>query len=1381
MPIASGFSVQRNDIVDVIHRSQKEIHNANSGTNTYLLRSKPDFTDKTWDWDIRLGGVRLFLDRTQGKNILKNNLTAGFTEIQEWVANSYEEGSTLAGEGSIKYVSGIGEFGALVFSETAKPITGETLNINYIEAMEKFTGNDGGLFFQLAHDLCIHPFETPEIFRSKFSNNTDFVAASPTGDQEINEGDYVGEGFKNTVSVRYNHDFGNDGSTVLPTQRQADQLWKVVTEHRETATKDMSGAVAGTGFSAIDPADDSTYITLMDDFPLIEGDLGSGEFRVSLNGRVLPKDDYVVSSDVATRKSTFKLKRNPSTTPMTWITDMAVVNVVIAYHWGKTIDVPYGALVGPKGLGPDQSGTNSWPKTDSLGSNQIWDYSTPQLASDGVTGLNGFIIWPQISGNPNITEAQGLVGSDVELPTDARKATLSKISEGDVFNLTFQENDEFATPFRLIHPMPASNHLDDVKAALRRITNNFLVESEKGVDLLSDTNLNFLNSLSPAASRKPQKWRIRFDWLENSNEIKVNVATDYQLKDDMSISQPQGRDGIKSPVYREPGELCDVYKEPAIGKGANLSISTAKSQWFRRPQIVDEITQTYPMSYRITCTDHGIGLFLYGQSAVDQDDDYAWLVVQRHVDQTTGQPEFTEKAPVHCVYSPAKRPVDISSISNYYSTDDLADLSPAAPVSNSLGTIFKTEGPTVWIDKSKSIFNGLVNAIDFNSFGYAAGASGYGSGVYNTDVKSDLYRGITGAQGSATETLWSQTVYVIYLNPNSVTALDLIPGMFIAEQTGSSPNVVCNGGRVVSWNNVSGELVFTSSADPSAGFNALTAGDPILIGTSPTGNVTTNNDFTQTPSQTAQIMDLPGGNGDMITSRTRVPTDLAITGFNSLPRRRATAFTMGASNSPNALDRDTNAPDGLVEISLDGSEQTATTAPIASWVQQNDMAPSPSRNVIFPENFLDRVSTFAKASSQTGASSGVPAVPDPISISDYTEGDSALLDILYNAQQNNAAKVMESMVVTLDDVEVRRDNAAYVLTYDDWVVNGDPTTAGRFLEMLEAAGVETLGSNFKLPAEDAAVVPNLLGEAVSGTINNNVVNSATGRAFFLDKASGSYTITTSNLTKSSNKQAYTSLLPGDIVWTDGDSTTQEYIYDFMNKTLVFKHAPRSMSNFSISLVNYTSSNPSQNTYIISTPEDRNFPETNMNEVKTINRFIVREQDVLKPWDYHVSATMHEIDSHAIINPQEQLSITQDRNFVFSFPTQITSQRFYYPQSELDLICVSSADFSTQAGHVEINKYGDSDGINGPAGGFGNGEYIPTTTPAMAANQTTRYAGHDGPDQTKYIWRKDARKYEGMVSTLPDGNGMRIFMQVTGSSIRYSDVTEGKAPGSVLGE
>jgi hypothetical protein len=181
-------------------------------------------------------------------------------------------------------------------------------------------------------------------------------------------------------------------------------------------------------------------------------------------------------------------------------------------------------------------------------------------------------------------------------------------------------------------------------------------------------------------------------------------------------------------------------------------------------------------------------------------------------------------------------------------------------------------------------------------------------------------------------------------------------------------------------------------------------------------------------------------------------------------------------------------------------------------------------------------------------------------------------------------------------------------------------------------------------------------------------------------------------------------------------------------------------------------------------------------IKTVNRFVVREQDVLKPWDYHVSATMHEVDSHAIINPMEQLSITQDRNFVFSFPTQITSQRFYYPQSELDLICVSSASFSTQAGHVEINKYGDSDGINKQ---FDTTLQPSATDPngvALGSVALNKYAGHHGPDGEKYIWRKNARKYEGMAATLPNGNGMRVFMQVTGSSIRYTDITAGKAPG-----
>ena len=175
--------------------------------------------------------------------------------------------------------------------------------------------------------------------------------------------------------------------------------------------------------------------------------------------------------------------------------------------------------------------------------------------------------------------------------------------------------------------------------------------------------------------------------------------------------------------------------------------------------------------------------------------------------------------------------------------------------------------------------------------------------------------------------------------------------------------------------------------------------------------------------------------------------------------------------------------------------------------------------------------------------------------------------------------------------------------------------------------------------------------------------------------------------------------------------------------------------------------------------------------------------------------MHEIDSHAIINPQEQLSITQGRNFVFSFPTQLTTQRFYYPESETDLICVSSADFSTQAGYVEINKYTDSNGVTDGVGGFTATQTAMKNAFAIVGHETNTdsadgtalsdiaigaYGGHTGPDADMYVWRKNKRKYEGMPSTLPNGNGMRIFMQVTGSSIRHSDVEPGDTPPPSVG-
>jgi hypothetical protein len=130
MSIASGYSIQRNDIIDVPHRSQVESHNALSGSTTYMLRSRVDVSDKDWEWDIRIGETRFYLNRSLGNNSSVPGVNA--TDAELYRDKVYVEGSTSAGQGSIKFDSSLGEFGGIVFSEEVRPISGEIIEIKYI-------------------------------------------------------------------------------------------------------------------------------------------------------------------------------------------------------------------------------------------------------------------------------------------------------------------------------------------------------------------------------------------------------------------------------------------------------------------------------------------------------------------------------------------------------------------------------------------------------------------------------------------------------------------------------------------------------------------------------------------------------------------------------------------------------------------------------------------------------------------------------------------------------------------------------------------------------------------------------------------------------------------------------------------------------------------------------------------------------------------------------------------------------------------------------------------------------------------------------------------------------------------------------------------------
>lgn len=151
-------------------------------------------------------------------------------------------------------------------------------------------------------------------------------------------------------------------------------------------------------------------------------------------------------------------------------------------------------------------------------------------------------------------------------------------------------------------------------------------------------------------------------------------------------------------------------------------------------------------------------------------------------------------------------------------------------------------------------------------------------------------------------------------------------------------------------------------------------------------------------------------------------------------------------------------------------------------------------------------------------------------------------------------------------------------------------------------------------------------------------------------------------------------------------------------------------------------------YILS-PYDREDPLSDEFSAKLIWRFVAREFDILKPWDVHKLATKHQVDSNAIVNPLEQLSITDDNRFVITFPTGLTTQRFMYPKEEIDLICFSSAEVVAEGSNVPMTTY------------------LPTGSTGL----------------------NDNRRYQGMRSTLPNGNGMRVMVLVNARYIFNSDV------------
>lgn len=134
-----------------------------------------------------------------------------------------------------------------------------------------------------------------------------------------------------------------------------------------------------------------------------------------------------------------------------------------------------------------------------------------------------------------------------------------------------------------------------------------------------------------------------------------------------------------------------------------------------------------------------------------------------------------------------------------------------------------------------------------------------------------------------------------------------------------------------------------------------------------------------------------------------------------------------------------------------------------------------------------------------------------------------------------------------------------------------------------------------------------------------------------------------------------------------------------------------------------------------------YDEIDVDLQSRFKRYVVREIDSVKPWDKHVYAGLNSIDSHAVINPLEQLAFNEEGKLIIHFPTRLSNQRFIFGSSELDMVAFTDAGAVAEDSYTESTRYGDN---------------------------LKRY-------------------YKGFMSTRPFGNGMRIMLLVKGFGVQYT--------------
>lgn len=166
----------------------------------------------------------------------------------------------------------------------------------------------------------------------------------------------------------------------------------------------------------------------------------------------------------------------------------------------------------------------------------------------------------------------------------------------------------------------------------------------------------FKATLEATAATDPltaeQPWRIQFDCLTMTGDQvgDIYIASPLQLPNDGTTALLDTSDGSTNAVKIPAGMLNSMATLPPSHNGI-----TDYSEYhfiYRAHRVIDKATSlSYPMSYRISITDHGVAIYVW-EDATDEDTipRVSWFVAQRPVNHLSGVPLVTGMAPMFCLY-----------------------------------------------------------------------------------------------------------------------------------------------------------------------------------------------------------------------------------------------------------------------------------------------------------------------------------------------------------------------------------------------------------------------------------------------------------------------------------------------------------------------------------------------------------------------------------------------------------------------------------------------------------------------------------------------------------------------------------------------------------